>query len=94
VRRCDSTAFPGRNNGSIHATVTRVATEVRDGLVQVEFTPAPTGNPVQIMQHGVPGVIEVAVEQAAPASLVFRAAGLLLSGPIRQTGAINAEVTQ
>jgi membrane fusion protein, adhesin transport system len=86
--------FPWAQYGSIHATVTRVATEVRDGLVQVEFTPAPTGNPVQIMQHGVPGVIEVAVEQAAPASLVFRAAGLLLSGPIRQTGAINAEVTQ
>jgi multidrug resistance efflux pump len=79
--------FPWAQYGSIEATVSRVATEIRDGAIQVEFTPARTGNPTAIMQHGIPGVIEVAVERAAPASLVLRAAGLLLSRAIPQTTA-------
>jgi membrane fusion protein (multidrug efflux system) len=83
--------FPWAQYGSIDATVSRVATEIRDGAVRVEFTPAATGNPADIMQHGVPGVIEVAVERAAPAALVLRAAGLLLSGTIRQANANSAE---
>ncbi len=83
--------FPWAQFGSIDATVTRVATEIRDGAVRVEFTPARTGNPTDIMQHGVPGVIEVAVERAAPASLVLRAAGLLLSGTSRQAAASTIE---
>jgi multidrug resistance efflux pump len=83
--------FPWAQYGSIGATVSRVATEIRDGTVRVELTPAAVGNPVGIMQHGVPGVIEVAVERAAPAALVLRAAGLLLSGSIRQAAASPAE---
>ena len=58
--------FPWAQYGSISATVSRVATEIRDGAVRVEFTPARIGNPVDIMQHGVPGVIEVAVERPRP----------------------------
>jgi membrane fusion protein, adhesin transport system len=81
--------FPWAQYGSIDATVSRVATEMRDGTVRVELTPDPTGNPTAIMQHGVPGVIEVAVERAAPAALVLRAAGLLLSGSMRH--AVAAE---
>lgn len=76
--------FPWAQYGSIRATVSRVATEIRDGTIRIEFIPDPVGNPAAIMQHGVPGVIEVAVEQAAPATLVLRAAGLLLSGAARQ----------
>jgi membrane fusion protein, adhesin transport system len=79
--------FPWAQYGSIDATVSRVATEIRDGAVRIEFIPTPTGNPVAIMQHGVPGVIEVAVERTAPAFLVLRAAGLLLSGSTRQAAA-------
>jgi membrane fusion protein (multidrug efflux system) len=86
--------FPWAQYGSIDATVSRVATEIRDGAVRVEFTPAAAGNPTVIMQHGVPGVIEVAVERAAPASLVLRAAGLLLSGTIRQATANPAELAK
>jgi multidrug resistance efflux pump len=82
--------FPWAQYGSIDATVSRVATEIRDGAVEVEFTPAPTGNPTGIMQHGIPGVIEVAVEQVSPAILVLRATGLLLS----RTAANTAEVAQ
>jgi membrane fusion protein (multidrug efflux system) len=86
--------FPWAQYGSIVATVSRVATEIRDGAVRVEFTPAPVGNPADIMQHGVPGVIEVAVERAAPAALVLRAAGLLLSGAIRQAAANSTELAK
>jgi membrane fusion protein, adhesin transport system len=76
--------FPWAQYGSIEATVGRVATEIRDGAVRVEFTPALAGSPAAIMQHGVPGTIEVAVERAAPASLALRAAGLLLSEAARR----------
>jgi membrane fusion protein, adhesin transport system len=84
--------FPWAQYGSVHATVSRVATEIRDSTIRVEFTPAATGNPTAIMQHGIPGVIEVAVEQATPAYLVLRAAGLLLSRGTRQgpVGSIEA----
>lgn len=75
--------FPWAQFGSVDATVIRVASEIRDNAVRVDFAPRATGNPTAIMQHGVPGVIEVAVERATPAQLVLRAAGLLLSAPIR-----------
>jgi membrane fusion protein (multidrug efflux system) len=86
--------FPWAQYGSINATVSRVGTEIRDGAVQVEFTPASTGNPTAIMQHGVPGVIEVAVERATPASLVLRAAGLVLSRTVRRAAAEPAGFAQ
>jgi membrane fusion protein (multidrug efflux system) len=51
--------FPWAQYGSVDATVSRVATEIRDGAVRVEFIPAVTGNPVVIMQHGVPGAVRL-----------------------------------
>ena len=83
--------FPWAQYGSVEAIVGRVATEIREGTVRVEFTPALAGNPANIMQHGVPGMIEVAVERAAPASLAFRAAGLLLSRTARGTATAPGE---
>jgi membrane fusion protein, adhesin transport system len=83
--------FPWAQYGSIDAMVSRVATEIRDGVVRVEFTPTPAASQAGIMQHGIPGVIEVAVERAAPATLVLRAAGLLLSGTVREAAADPAE---
>ena len=61
--------FPWAQYGSIDATVSRVATESRDGAVEVEFR---TGSHRQSDQHHAawrPGVIEVAVEQTHPPSL-------------------------
>jgi multidrug resistance efflux pump len=71
--------FPWTQYGSISATVTSVAGEVRDGQVRVEFLV--NKDPVsQIpLQHGLPGTIEVEVEQVSPATLVLRSAGKLLS---------------
>jgi len=67
--------FPWAQYGSLEATVTRVAGEVRDGLVRVEFAPALAAAPRLALQHGLPGSIEVGIEQVTPAQLVLRAAG-------------------
>jgi membrane fusion protein, adhesin transport system len=72
--------FPWAQYGSITATVTRVASEIRDNLVRVEFTPHSSFPPGIATQHGLPGAVEVSVEQVAPAVLVVRASGQMLSG--------------
>jgi membrane fusion protein (multidrug efflux system) len=52
-------------------------------LVRVEFEPLAANSPVTL-QHGLPGSIEVTVEQTTPAVLVLRAAGQLLAKPAQQ----------
>jgi membrane fusion protein, adhesin transport system len=86
--------FPWARYGTIDATVSRVATEIHDGVLRVDFTPARSGNPTAIMQHGIPGVIEVAIERAAPASLVLRAAGFWLSRTNRRIAANPAGLSE
>ena len=71
--------FPWAQYGSIDATVSRVGSEIRDGQVRVEFAVLPSGAPRQLMQHGLPGSIEVTVDHAAPAVMVLRAAGQMMS---------------
>jgi len=75
--------FPWAQFGTIDARVTRVASEIRDNLVRVEFE-ALAGTPHVALQHGLPGSIEVTVEQTTPALLVLRAAGSLTSRPMQQ----------
>jgi membrane fusion protein (multidrug efflux system) len=83
--------FPWAQYGSIPATVTRVASEIRDDAVRVEFVlDAGAANQVP-MQHGLPGFVEVSVEQASPATLILRAAGLMLSAPTSASGTTIAE---
>jgi len=74
-------AFPWAQFGSVPATVTRVASEIRDNLVRVELAPDIVPTSGIVMQHGLLGSVEVSVEHAAPAALVLRAGGLLLSNP-------------
>jgi len=77
--------FPWAQFGTVSATVNRVASEIRDNLVRVEFTlDAAPPNGI-LMQHGLPGSIEVSVEEASPGALVLRTAGLLLSRPQNNT---------
>lgn len=78
--------FPWAQFGSITATVSRVASEIRDNAIRVEFEPD-GGNAAVLMQHGVPGVIEVGIEDARPVDLVLRAAGLLLAAQVREAAA-------
>ena len=71
--------FPWTQYGSITATVSKVADEVRDGTVRVEFqVDAAQKIP---LQHGLPGTVEVRIEQVTPLALVLRNAGQMLTEP-------------
>lgn len=74
--------FPFTQYGRVEAVVSTVAHEVRDGRVRVELkvTHAPATVPVQ---HGLPGTVEVEVEQVSPAALLLRAAGRRLSPTVQ-----------
>jgi membrane fusion protein (multidrug efflux system) len=67
--------FPWTQYGSVDATVGRVASEVRDGLVRIELVPALAAVPNAIAQHGLPGTVEISLEQVSPAVLMLRASG-------------------
>lgn len=71
--------FPWAQYGAIDAKVSRVASEIRDGQVRVEFSVDPVSAPRAVMQHGLPGSIEVAIDRATPAVLVLRAAGQMMA---------------
>jgi multidrug resistance efflux pump len=72
--------FPWTEYGSISATVTHVASEVRDGRIRVELAVSPYSANRIPMQHGLPGTVQVQVERISPASLVLRAIGRGIGG--------------
>ena len=70
--------FPWAQYGAVSIRVARVADEVRDGKVRVELSVA-SNFPSRIPpQHGLPGSVEVAVEEVSPAKLVLRSAGQIV----------------
>ncbi len=72
--------FPWAQYGTVAATVTRVAGEIRDKRIRVEFAPR-AGWPAGVqVQHGLPGSMEITLERVAPAVMVLRAAGQALGG--------------
>lgn len=77
--------FPWAQFGTISATVSRVASEIRDNTVRVELTLDPDASSSPLVQHGLPGSVEVSVERESPATLLMRAAGFLLAGPAKQS---------
>ncbi|MBX9758724.1 MAG: HlyD family efflux transporter periplasmic adaptor subunit [Beijerinckiaceae bacterium] len=76
--------FPWAQYGTVGATVESIAGEVRDGLVRVELRVDHVPNSGIVLQHGLPGALEVVVEEATPATLVLRSAGVLLAGAARK----------
>ncbi|MFP2933498.1 HlyD family efflux transporter periplasmic adaptor subunit, partial [Pyxidicoccus sp. 3LG] len=68
--------------GMLEATVVAVASEARDGLVRVELSvdEMPPGIP---LEHGLPGTVDIAVEQSTPMRLVLRSLGRGLEAPPR-----------
>jgi membrane fusion protein (multidrug efflux system) len=73
--------FPWTEYGSLRASVSRVANEVRDGLVRVEL--AVDALPASLpLSHALPGNVEVEVERVRPSSLVFRTLGGWLTRPV------------
>ena len=74
--------FPWAQYGSISASVSRVAGEVRDGAVRVELEMNPQAAPARVpIQHGLPGSVEIEIERLTPAALVIRTAGRLIAAP-------------
>lgn len=70
--------FPWTEYGQLEATVSRVASEPRQGVVRVELIVHPDSAPLIPLQHGLPGQVEIAVERASPVELALRAAGRML----------------
>jgi membrane fusion protein (multidrug efflux system) len=73
--------FPWTQYGTVPATVTHVGSELRDGKVRVEFAIHPDPGSAIPMQHGLPAMAEVDVEQVSPATLVLRSIGGALGRP-------------
>jgi membrane fusion protein (multidrug efflux system) len=73
--------FPWAEYGSLRARVTRVANEMRDGLVRVELDVI--GMPAALpISHALPGAVEIEVERVRPAWLVLRMLGAALTRPV------------
>lgn len=73
--------FPWARFGSFGAIVTSVASEVRDESIRVELMLVPDASGLVTFQHGLPGQIEVEVEQIAPWDLLLRLAGAGIRSP-------------
>lgn len=82
------TGFPWLQFGVVPARVTRVASEPREGTVRVELDmqlpaasdPQKGARSLIPFQHGLPGSVEVAVEQVTPATLILRSLGRKMEG--------------
>jgi membrane fusion protein (multidrug efflux system) len=73
--------FPWAQYGSIAGRVTTVGNEIRDGRVRVECDVAGGAANLIPAQHGLPGSVEVRVEEVSPAALAFRVAGEWIGSP-------------
>jgi membrane fusion protein (multidrug efflux system) len=73
-------AFPATQYGSIPARVRAVAEEARDGRVRVELDVGAAVPSGIVLQHGLPGTLEIEIERASPAVLLWRAAGRMVTG--------------
>ena len=73
--------------GAIAATVSAVSAETRDNLLRVELAIDPNSPGAAALQHGQPGSVDIAIDTATPAGLVFRAAGIGGPSPARREAA-------
>ncbi len=73
--------FPWAQYGALNARVTSVATEIRDLTIRVELAPIPDARTAPLLQHGLPGAVEVAIELTTPALISLRVAGQWFAQP-------------
>lgn len=78
--------FPWTQYGTLGATVSRVGGELHEGRVRVELAVVPDSSSTIPLQHGLPGTVEVEVEQVAPWVLALRGAGWLAAAHPRPAG--------
>jgi membrane fusion protein (multidrug efflux system) len=83
--------FPWAQYGTPAATVTRVATEARDGAIRVELDLAPQTPTAIPLQHGLPGTVEVTVEHVSPATMVLRGVGARFHRAATHTAAVGRQ---
>jgi len=86
--------FPWAQYGSVAATITNVASEIRDGSIRVELALDAHSDSRIPLQHGLPGSVEVEIETLSPANLVLRTAGSLLAGPNSNFADLSAGAQQ
>jgi membrane fusion protein (multidrug efflux system) len=72
-------AYPWNEFGTVAAEVQRVAQEPRDGRVRVELAIKASPGFMGVLAHGMPGTLEIAVEQVTPLGLLLRTAGQWLT---------------
>ena len=84
--------FPWSQYGTLDATVTRVAGEIRQGRVRAELTPIVDAATRIPLQHGLPGVVEIEVERISPAWSVLRIAGRRFASQTPDQGTPTGEV--
>ncbi len=81
--------FPWTQYGTLTATVSSVASEVRDGKIRIELAlQNNSASPVPV-QHGIPGTIEIEVERVSPATLLLRAVKFLSTPQARNVEPSN-----
>jgi membrane fusion protein (multidrug efflux system) len=71
--------FPWTQYGTIKAKVNKVSTEVRENLVRVELSPILEEHTKDLLQHGLPGIVEVSIEHIPPYILLLRTIGQKMS---------------
>lgn len=72
--------FPWLEYGTVKVRVIQCASEVRNGTVRVELLITEGQKSLVPFQHGLPGTVEVAVEQVSPLELLLRSLGRRLDG--------------
>jgi membrane fusion protein (multidrug efflux system) len=72
--------FPWTQYGAPRARVTRVAGEVRDATLRAELAVLPGQTLGVVIEHGMPGSVEIVLERVSPAMLLLRGAGHWLGG--------------
>jgi membrane fusion protein (multidrug efflux system) len=72
-------AYPWTQYGTVAATVVKVGNEPSNGLIRVELALNPDPTSAIPLVHGLPGSVEIEVEQVSPAVLLLRAAGQQLA---------------
>ncbi len=73
--------YPWTQYGTVAATVHEVGNEPSGGLIRVELTLTPDPKSAIPLSHGLPGTVEIEVEQVSPVVLLLRAAGQYLAPP-------------
>ncbi|MDX2022013.1 MAG: HlyD family efflux transporter periplasmic adaptor subunit [Deltaproteobacteria bacterium] len=81
--------FPWTKYGALAVRVTNVGSEPNDGLIRVELDVSRTAGNTAPLEHGLPGLVEVKVEQTSPLTMVLDAAGRFVTGIDAQAAGTN-----